>query len=123
MAYDYLGYPQRWIDGDSNWMHVEKQLDNGFRVFTTVRHLLEFRIYGCDTPEEGKPGYAAAKARVNVLCPVGLPVKVQTYKPRPEDKYRRWLVRIQLDDGRWLDEVLISEGLAVAYFGGTKGTP
>lgn len=119
-GWDYLGYPQRWIDGDSNWMWVEKELDNGFRVTTTVRHLLEFRIWGCDTPEAGRPNYAEAKARVNVLCPVGEPVQVQTYKPRPEDKYRRWLVRVLLPDGRWLDEALIAEGLAVPYFGGTK---
>lgn len=119
-GWDYLGIPERWVDGDSNWMWVEKELDNGFRVYTYVRHLLEFRIWGCDTPERGEPNYAEAKARVNVLCPVGEPVQVQTYKPRPEDKYKRWLVRVLLPDGRWLDEALIAEGLAVPYFGGTR---
>ena len=119
-GWDYLGIPQRWVDGDTDWMWVEKEMDNGFRVFTTARHLLEFRIWGCDTPERGETNYKEAKARAEALCPIGKPLRVQTYKPRPEDKYRRWLVRIMLPDGRWLDEVLVEEGLAVPYFGGTR---
>jgi endonuclease YncB( thermonuclease family) len=115
-----MGIPARWVDGDTDWMWVEKEIDNGFRVFTTVRHLLEFRIWGADTPERGKFNYGAATARAAQLCPVGVPVQVQTFKPRPEDKYGRWLVRILLPDGRWLDEVLIGEGLAVPYFGGPR---
>lgn len=119
-GWDYTGIPHRWVDGDTDWMWVEKEIDNGFRVITKSRHLLEFRMWGCDTPERGKANYAAATARSEQLCPVGVPCQVQTYKPRPEDKYGRWLVRILLPDGRWLDEVLIAEGLAVPYFGGTK---
>jgi endonuclease YncB( thermonuclease family) len=119
-GWDYLGIPHRWVDGDTDWMWVEKEIDHGFRVFTTTRHLLEFRIWGCDTPERGKPKYGEATARSAELCPVGKPVRVQTFKPHPEDKYGRWLVRILLADGRWLDEVLIEEALAVPYFGGTR---
>ena len=115
-----MGIPHRWVDGDTDWMWVEKEIDNGFRVFTTSRHLLEFRIYGCDTPERGRPNYKEAAARSAELCPVGKPVRVQTFKPLPEDKYGRWLVRILCPDGRYLDEILIEEGLAVPYFGGPR---
>jgi endonuclease YncB( thermonuclease family) len=123
--WDYIGVPARWVDGDTDWMDVTKtiEIDNGFRVTTetTVKHHLEFRLYGCDTPERGKPNYKEAADFCRAHWPVGSPVKVKTYKPRPEDKYGRWLVQIINDDGTTSDQMLIAAGLAVPYFGGHKG--
>jgi endonuclease YncB( thermonuclease family) len=118
--WDYTAVPSRWVDGDSLWMHVTKTIDTGFRCTTTTTQHLEFRLYGCDTPETGKPNYKEAKAFAQARWPVGSPVNVRTYKPRPEDKYKRWLVQIIDEAGATSDEILIAAGLASPYFGGTR---
>lgn len=122
--YSYEARVKRWVDGDSLWMTVVKThaLDNGFRNRTTVvnEHDMEFRLYGCDAPDRGKPGRAEATAFVNERWPVGSVVKVRTYKPRKQDRYKRYLVQIIEGDGRTSDEVLIAAGHAVPYFGGRR---
>jgi len=108
-AYTYAATVTRWIDGDSVWLDV----DLGFRMTSES----DFRLYGINTPERAQPGYQAAKDRCNVLAPVGSTVTIQTY--RNPDKYGRWLAEI-LSAGVDVNQTLITEGLAVAYFGGTK---
>lgn len=80
---------------------------------------LDFRLHGLDTPERGRPGYREATARANELAPVGAEVTAYTFKA---DKYGRYLVVIGLPNGDTVNQTLIDEGLAVPYFGGTKGT-
>lgn len=119
-GWDYEGTVLRWVDGDTVWMTVSKQLDTGFRVLTTVQQTMEFRVWGMNADDRGQPNYKAATARVNALCPPGQPLRVKTFKPRPEDQYKRWLVRVMIAGDRWLDETMIEEGLARPYFGGPR---
>lgn len=108
-SYTYRATVVRWVDGDTAWLTI----DLGFRMSATT----DFRLYGINTPERGQPGYAEATARANALAPAGSTVLVTTYKN--PDKYGRWLVEIfasTID----VNQTLVSEGLAVPYFGGTK---
>ncbi|TFD74723.1 thermonuclease family protein [Cryobacterium fucosi] len=109
-TFTYFARVERWVDGDTVWLTV----DLGFRI--TAR--TDFRLYGINTPERNQPGYAEANARVNILAPAGTIVPIKTYKN--PDKYGRWLVDIYTPDQRTLNGILISEGLAVPYFGGSR---
>ena len=100
----------RWVDGDT----VDLRLDPGFRLTLTDR----FRVYGIDTPERGQPRFTDAFLAANHLAPSGSEVVVRTYKA--PDKYGRWLADIYVGDVN-LGARLIEAGLAVPYFGGTKG--
>lgn len=95
----------RWVDGDT----VDLDVDLGFHM----HGLLRFRLLGINTPERGRPGWAEATARANELAPVGVHVLAVSLKDG--DKYGRWLAQVVLDDGRTVNQVLLSEGLAVAY--------
>lgn len=114
--YFYDGTIIRWVDGDTLWLTVWKEVDFGFRARMRFEHDLECRMYGIDTPEHsaGKP----ATARVNELAPAGSQVKARTYKD--PDKYGRWLAAIVLPDQTCINVVLLNEGLAKPYFGGKK---
>ena len=107
--YTYWATLVRWVDGDTAWLMI----DLGFRMTATT----DFRLYGINTPERGQPGYAEATAQANALAPAGSTVLVTTYKA--PDKYGRWLAEI-FANGVNVNQTLITEGLAVAYFGGTK---
>lgn len=118
MDFFYDGTIIRWVDGDSLWLTVWKEVDFGFRARMRFEHDLQCRMFGIDTPEHsaGK----TATARVNELAPAGTSVKVQTYKPSASDKYGRWLAAVILPDQTCVNVVLLNEGLAKPYFGGTK---
>ena len=109
ISYNYRATVVRWVDGDTAWLTI----DVGFRMSITT----DFRLYGINTPERGQPGYAEATARANSLAPVGSQIFVITYKA--PDKYGRWLAEI-FASGINVNQTLVSEGLAVPYFGGTK---
>lgn len=127
----YLAKQLRIVDGDSCWMRPFRdeavEIDAGFRSLVTVtvkvEHEENFRLYGCDTPERGKPNWAEATARFRELAPEGSINTVDTYRPRPTDKYGRWLVDIVLADGKTVSQILIEEGLAVPYFGEARLSP
>ena len=109
LSYTYRATIVRWVDGDTVWLTI----DLGFRMSATT----DFRLYGINTPERGQPGYAEATAQAKALAPVGSEVLVTTYKA--PDKYGRWLAEI-FANGIDVNQTLITEGLAVPYFGGTK---
>lgn len=123
--YAYSARVIRWIDGDT----VDLRVDLGFRLFTETR----FRLYGIDTPERGQKNHDEAIALCNSLAPVGSEVFIRTHKD--PDKYGRWLadisqavtindsVAIDLDtkSGVNINSRLVEFGVAVRYFGGTKG--
>jgi len=119
----------RVIDGDT----VEMLVDNGF--YTTIGGgYARFRLYGIDTMELNssdpvKRGIAQkAKLRVEQLC-LNREVLIKTRRD-PGDKYGRFLTEIwtiSTEDGMTVtpgepsvNQTLVNENLAVAYFGGTK---
>lgn len=107
--YTYQATVIRWVDGDTVWLKI----DLGFRMSATT----DFRLYGIDTPERGQPGWAEATAQAKVLAPVGSDILVTTYKA--PDKYGRWLAEI-FANGVNVNQSLVTDGLAVPYFGGTR---
>lgn len=109
LDYTYAATVDRWVDGDT----VDLRVDLGFHLSMLDR----FRLAGVDTPERGAAGYLPAVERVNALAPVGSLVTVRTGKG---DKYGRWLATVSAG-GVVVNEALVSEGLAVPYFGGSKG--
>ncbi|WNO25880.1 nuclease [Arthrobacter phage Altadena] len=113
--YEYQAEVVRWVDGDTVYLTV----DLGFRMSSTT----SFRLYGIDTPERGRPGAKDASARAAELAPAGSEVHIRTHKD--PDKYGRWLVEVEIPErfGVTVNEVLVEEGHAVGYFGGTKGVP
>jgi micrococcal nuclease len=119
--YEYKCKVVRVIDGDT----VDVDIDLGFGVWLRKERV---RIMGIDTPEsrtrdkvEKKFGLAS-KAKLKELLNIGSILKTQVSK-KCEDmkgKFVRFLGDFILDDGRKVTEVLIDEGHAVAYFGGSK---
>lgn len=101
------------VDGDT----VDAMVDLGFTVFVKVR----FRLYGIDTMETNDKAIAVrelglkAKEFVTFML-LGKDVTIESHKA---DKYGRWLGEIYLN-GTSINKQLLSEGLAVEYFGGTK---
>lgn len=125
--YAYSARVIRWIDGDT----VDLRVDLGFRTFIETR----FRLYGIDTPERGQKNHDQAQALCESLAPVGSGVFIRTHKD--PDKYGRWLadvdtlvtvkdtpaISIDTKSGININTRLLEFGLAVPYFGGTKGVP
>ena len=119
--YEYKVKVVRVIDGDT----VDVDIDLGFGIWLRKERV---RIMGIDTPEsrtrdkvEKKFGLAS-KAKLKQLLKDGAILKTQVSK-KGEDmkgKFGRILGDFILDDGRKVTEVLIDEGHAVAYFGGSK---
>ena len=109
------------VDGDT----LDVVIDLGFHMSAAMR----VRLYGIDTPERGQPGHEEARDFVRVF--VGLspsvipsapfPLLIETYKSA--DKYGRWLGRVSrrdVDMPTEVNDLLVTAGLAVPYFGGKK---
>ena len=111
----------RVVDGDT----VDVDIDLGFGVTLTDERV---RIMGIDTPEsrtrdkiEKKFGLAA-KARLKELMKKGAKL-ITTEDRKGEDmkgKFGRILGDFVAEDGRMITDILVEEGHAVAYFGGSK---
>lgn len=101
----------RVIDGDT----VELAIDLG----NSIRWKGNFRLFGIDTPERGRPGFHEATAYLASLLASGL-ARVETHKP---DKYGRWLVDLYVwvDHGElYVNRMMVVEGHAVEYSGGAR---
>ena len=119
--YEYRAKVLKVIDGDT----VDVDIDLGFGVVLTDERV---RIMGIDTPEsrtrdkvEKKFGLAS-KARLKELLGKTAILKTQINK-NGEDmkgKFGRILGDFVSVDGRMVTDILIEEGHAVAYFGGSK---
>ncbi len=98
-------------DGDT----ATAVVDLGMRISTTIR----IRFNGINTPEvrgDGKKAGIAARDRVRELI-LGKDVIIKTYRDKQE-KYGRWLADVYLpNEETSINQLLISEGLAVAYIG------
>ena len=121
--YEYKALINRVVDGDS----VDVDIDLGFGVWL---HDERVRIMGIDTPESRtrdlveKAFGLASKARLKELIPEGT---VQTLKTEVDKdgedakgKFGRILGDFLSEGGRRVTEILIEEGHAVDYYGGSK---
>ena len=121
--YEYRCKVVKVIDGDT----VDVDIDLGFDIMLRDERV---RIMGIDTPEsrtrdkvEKKFGLAS-KARLKELIggKSGPILKTQINK-KGEDmrgKFGRILGDFVTEDGRMVTDILVEEGHAVAYFGGSK---
>ena len=119
--YEYRAKVVKVVDGDT----VDVDIDLGFGVTLTDERV---RIMGIDTPEsrtrdkvEKKFGLAS-KARLKSLLGKTAVLKTQINK-NGEDmkgKFGRILGDFVAPDGRMVTDILVEEGHAVAYFGGSK---
>lgn len=113
--FEYTATVVQVIDGDT----VDVSIDLGF----SIQHILRLRLYGINTPEtrtknqDEKAKGLAAKTRLKELVE-GKTVKIKTEKDETE-KYGRYLAVIYLNNTS-VNEQLINEGHAVAYFGGKR---
>lgn len=107
--YEYKAKVIRVVDGDT----IDADVHLGFYMTARIR----FRLAGIDTMEIHSRDAAErslasqAKARVQLLVE-GKDVLLLTTKT---DKYGRWLARVILADGTDLNQLLITENLAVPY--------
>ena len=120
--YEYRAKVEKVVDGDT----MDLSIDLGFDIHYASR----VRLLGIDTPEsrtrdlEEKKRGLAAKDRVLELCPVGSSVILKTSKDG-KGKFGRILGSIYPGDGLFensdsVNDILVNEGHAVAYFGGKK---
>ncbi len=77
------------------------------------------RLWGVDTPETKKPNtpvmyFGPEACDFAAESALGKEVTVYLDEKRTRDKYDRLLAYIQLPDGRYLNELLLSEGFAYA---------
>jgi micrococcal nuclease len=119
--YEYRVKILKVIDGDT----VDVDIDLGFGIVLTDERV---RIMGIDTPEsrtrdkvEKKFGLASKARLKSLLGKTGI-LKTQINK-KGEDmkgKFGRILGDFVVEDNRMVTDILVEEGYAVAYFGGSK---
>ncbi len=113
-AFIYNAELERVVDGDT----IDITIDLGFNV---KLHKQRCRLAGIDTPESRTRDLAEkalgkkASARLKALC--GKKLKI---KSLGKGKYGRILAIPYTEDGRDICQILIKEGHAVEYHGGTK---
>jgi len=119
--YEYRAKVLKIVDGDT----VDVDIDLGFGVTLTDERV---RIMGIDTPESRtrdkveKVFGLASKKRLKELLGKTAILKTQINK-NGEDmkgKFGRILGDFVSVDGRMVTDILVEEGHAVAYFGGSK---
>jgi len=104
------------IVGQSRWVQVASVFDGD--TFRTRRGE-KIRLLGINTPEIGHGKQAAqaygieAKRRLTALIG-GQSVRLRLDKEK-RDNYGRTLAQVYLRDGRWVNDMLVSEGLAHVY--------
>jgi len=119
--YEYKVKILKVVDGDT----VDVDIDLGFGVVLSDERV---RIMGIDTPEsrtrdkvEKKFGLASKARLKSLLGKTGI-LKTQINK-KGEDmkgKFGRILGDFVVEDNRMVTDILVEEGHAVAYFGGSK---
>jgi len=104
------------VIGQSRWVHVASVFDGDtFRARSGER----IRLLGINTPEVGhgnqpeQPYAKQAKLRLIQLI-TGKSVQLRLDKEK-QDKYGRTLAHIYLRDGRWINNIMVAEGLAHVY--------
>ena len=119
--YEYRAKVVKVVDGDT----VDVDIDLGFGIVLSDERV---RIMGIDTPESRtrdkveKVFGLASKKRLKELLGKTTILKTQINK-NGEDmkgKFGRILGDFVSADGRMVTDILVEEGHAVAYFGGSK---
>ena len=120
--YEYKCKILRVVDGDT----VDIDIDLGFGIWM---HKERVRMMGIDTPESRtrdkveKAFGLASKERLKELLPIGsiqhLKTEIDRSGEDKKGKFGRILGDFIVDDKRCTD-ILVEEGHAVAYFGGSK---
>jgi len=114
-SYVYQAIVESVYDGDT----ITASIDLGM----SIRVRAKCRLIGIDTPEMKSKDEAEsktaklAKERVSNLI-LNKKITVQSFE-KP-DKYGRLLVKIWTEDGTCVNDIMLSEGHAHAYDGGTK---
>lgn len=101
--YTYRARLDRIVDGDT----VKCAIDLGFGFYTSQK----LRLRGIDCPELSTAKGQEVKAFVETALK-GKPLIIKTHKT---DKWDRYLVDIWYDDGQYLNQVLLDNGLAEVY--------
>ena len=119
--YEYRSSLVKIIDGDT----IDVDLDLGFGVVLKKQRI---RLHGINTPEsrtrdlEEKKYGLAAKARLRELLESADTITVKTaIDKKARGKYGRILGTIFADNVN-INDKLLDEGHAIAYYGGTKNT-
>ena len=120
--YEYKCKILRVVDGDT----VDIDIDLGFGIWM---HKERVRMMGVDTPESRtrdlveKAFGLASKERLKELLPIGsiqvLKTEIDKSGEDAKGKFGRILGDFLIEEKRVTD-ILIEEGYAVAYFGGSK---
>ena len=114
-AYDFEKYHEKTftvlkvVDGDTIDIDVPDGKYNHTRI----------RLWGIDTPETKNPEvgvmyFGPEAADFTTKSALGKQVTVYLEEHRTRDKYDRLLAYVKLPDGRFLNEVLLTEGFAYA---------
>ena len=121
--YEYRCKVLKVVDGDT----ADVDIDLGFGIVLTDERV---RLMGIDTPESRTSDKVedlfgeAAKARLKELIDgkEGPILKTQINKDGEDmkGKFGRILGDFVTDNGRLVTDILVEEGHAVAYFGGSK---
>jgi len=115
--FEYAVKIVRVIDGDT----VDVDIDLGFGVVLKKERV---RIMGIDTPESRTRDKVEdlfgekAKSRMKELLGESAVLVCKKYDAK--GKFGRVLGDLSTEDGRMVTDILIEEGHAVAYFGGSK---
>ena len=115
--YEYACKVERVVDGDT----IDVVLDLGF----DIRYKSRVRLYGIDTPEsrtrdlDEKARGKMAGAYLKEAVDNGTKVVIETKLKDSRGKYGRVLGNVVVD-GVNINEAMIENSLAVAYFGQSK---
>ena len=115
--YEYNCTVERVVDGDT----IDVTLDLGFDIL----HKCRVRLYGIDTPEsrtrdlDEKARGKMAGAFLKQAIDNGTQVVIQTKLKDSRGKYGRVLGNV-IVDGLNINETMVKNYLAVAYFGQSK---
>lgn len=117
--YQYKAIITKVIDGDT----VDVDIDLGFEVWLRNQRI---RLYGIDTPESRTSDKVEkvfgnlAKSKILEFCPVGASIILQTKTDDSRGKYGRILGELITEDGLNVNQYMIDNNYAVAYFGMSK---
>lgn len=117
--YQYKAVIKKVIDGDT----VDVDIDLGFNVWLNNQRI---RLYGIDTPESRTSDKVEkvfgnlAKSKILEFCPVGANIILQTKTDDSRGKYGRILGELVTNEGVNVNEYMIANNYAVAYFGMSK---
>lgn len=117
--YQYKAIITKVIDGDT----VDVDIDLGFEVWLRNQRI---RLYGIDTPESRTSDKVEkvfgnlAKSKILQFCPIGASIVLQTKTDDSRGKYGRILGELITEDGLNVNQYMIDNNYAVAYFGMSK---